>query len=316
MRPDPAPPAAPTIGVAMITHTAVKLLPRSLPPLLQSPLNPRVMVVNSSSHDGTVELAREMGAETLVIPRTEFNHGATREYARKVLGTDIVVMITPDAIPSGPEMIGRLVRPLVEDAGIAVSYARQLPHDGADFFERFPREFNYRGQSEIRSVADISRLGPAVFFCSDSCAAWSNRILDAIGGFQVTLTAEDTIAAAKAVYGGYKIAYCAEAVVKHSHGYSLVQEFKRHFDTGFVRRSHSDLLFRVSGDEKRGVSYFYVMTKQLAQSRPSLIPYAIAQSATKFLGYKIGSHARWLPHGLKRALSSQDYYWSSKFAGL
>jgi rhamnosyltransferase len=257
-----------------------------------------------------------MGAETLVVPRAEFNHGATREYARKTLGTDIVVMITPDAIASGPEMIGQLVRPLVDDARIAVSYARQLPHDGADFFERFPREFNYPAQSEVRSAADISRLGPMVFFCSDSCAAWSNRVLDEIGGFQATLTAEDSIAAAKAIYGGYKVAYIAEALVKHSHSYSLTQEFKRHFDTGLVRRSHRDLFFREAGDEKRGARYFRAMVKQLMQSQPADVPYAIAQSAAKFLGYKAGNYARWLPHALKRTLSSQDYYWSSKYAEL
>ena len=75
----------PTVGVAVITYKAVALLPECLPALLESPLKPRVLVVNSSSGDGTVELARKMGAETLVIPRYEFNHGTTRELARDQL---------------------------------------------------------------------------------------------------------------------------------------------------------------------------------------------------------------------------------------
>jgi rhamnosyltransferase len=300
-----------SIGIAVITHTAVNLLPRNLPPLLQSPLKPRVMVVNSSSNDGTVELARKMGAEILLVPRQEFNHGTTRERARNALGTDIVVMITPDAIPTGPEMIGRLVQPLLDDPAIGGGYARQVPHDGAGFFEGFPRRFNYPDMSEIRAMSDVPRLGPMAFFCSDSCAVWSNAALDAVGGFEPTLTAEDAIAAAKLIYAGYKIAYIANAVVKHSHKYTLKQEFRRYFDTGLIRRLNRDLFLRVKGDEGTGASFFRAMLAELARTNPSLIPYAFVQTAVKFAGYKIGYHAVGAPLGFKRRLSSQDYYWTS-----
>lgn len=300
-----------TIGVAVITHTAVKLLQRSLPPLLRSSLKPRVLVVNSSSCDGTVELAEKMGAETLVIPRREFNHGTTREKARKFLNTDIVVMTTPDAIATGPEMISNLVRPLLEDDSVAISYARQLPHEGADFFESFPRTFNYPPRNEVRSLSDVRLMGPAVFFCSDSCAAWSNAALDSIGGFEATLTAEDTIAAARLVYAGFKVAYTADALVQHSHKYSLIQEFKRYFDTGLTRRRYRDLLLREAGDGKRGAGFLRAMITELAQHRPDLIPYAILQAGVKYLGYQIGYHAVSAPRYMQRCLSSQNYYWTS-----
>jgi rhamnosyltransferase len=300
-----------SIGVAVITHTAVKLLPRSLPPLLSSPLKPRVMVVNSSSNDGTIELAREMGAEALVVPRRDFNHGSTRELARKTLGTDIVVMITPDAIANGPETLAALIAPLLSDPAIALSYARQIPHDGADFFESFPRHFNYPAKNEVRTPADVSRLGPRAFFCSDSCAAWSNAALDAIGGFETTLTAEDTIAAARLLNAGYKVAYTADAVVKHSHRYTLSQEFRRYFDTGLMRRRYRELLLRDAGDAGHGAGFMRAMLHELVRSHPGLIPYALAQGAAKFLGYKIGFHAVSAPLGLQRRLSSQDYYWVS-----
>jgi rhamnosyltransferase len=300
-----------SIGVAVITHTAVKLLPRSLPPLFASALKPRVLVVNSSSQDGTVELARAMGAETLVVPRRDFNHGSTRELARKTLATDIVVMITPDAIASGPEMLAALVAPMLADPAIGLSYARQLPHDGADFFETFPRAFNYPAQSEVRTPDDVARLGPAAFFCSDSCAAWSNAALDTIGGFETTLTAEDTIAAARLLAAGYKLAYTAEALVQHSHRYTLGQEFRRYFDTGLMRRHYRGLLLRHAGDGRRGAGFMRAMLGELAWARPQLIPYAIAQACAKLLGYKIGFHASGAPGWLKRRLSSQDYFWSS-----
>ena len=77
---------ASSVGVVVITHAAREHLGRCLPPILGSPLAPRVLVVNSSSGDGTVEEALRLGAEVLVVPRGEFNHGTTREVARKQLG--------------------------------------------------------------------------------------------------------------------------------------------------------------------------------------------------------------------------------------
>ena len=297
-----------SVGVAMITHNAVTLLSYSLPPLLVSKLRPKVLVVNSSSEDGTVELARSMGADTLVIPRREFNHGSTREVARKALDTDIAVMITPDAIPVGNEMVENLVQPVL-DGQASVSYARQLPHDGADFFEAFPRWFNYPDCSEIRSIADTERVGPFAFFCSDSCAAWSNAALDSIGGFGHTLSLEDTIAVAKLLRRGHRIAYCANAQVKHSHAYSLTQEFKRYFDTGHVRALHRDLLLLEGKDEKRGAAMTGAMLKTLVREKPHLIPHALLVTAAKFVGYKMGYHGTNLPLFIKRRLSGQDYYW-------
>src|SRR5579864_7816249 len=108
----PSPP--PSVGVAVITHRAVSLLPKCLPPLLASALQPKLLVVNSSSDDGTVERAKQMGADVLVVPRHQFKHGTAREIARRVLGTDIVVMMTPDATPLHSDLLEQLVRPVVE----------------------------------------------------------------------------------------------------------------------------------------------------------------------------------------------------------
>lgn len=38
--------------------------------------------------------------------------------------------------------------------------------------------------------------------------------------------------AAQAVITGYKVAYVSEARVRHSHNYSVMEEFKRYFDIG------------------------------------------------------------------------------------
>ncbi len=305
----------PSIGIAVITHKAKHHLPKCLPPLIQSPLKPRVLVVNSSSHDGTVELAQELGADTLVIPRADFNHGATREKARKVLNTDIVVMVTPDAYAVDQDVIGKLVAPLI-NRQTSVAYARQLPHDGAGFFEAFPRYFNYPAQSHIRGLEDLKKWGLYTYFCSNSCAAYLNAALDEIGGFQPVLTGEDTIAVSKLLHLGHKIAYVAEACVQHSHRYSLRQEFRRHFDTGLARKQYQNLLKAEERDEKRGRAYTLQFLKSLTREKPHLLPYGVLTIASKLLGYKMGRASLKAPLWWKKALSSQDFYWISKYTSL
>lgn len=302
---------SPTVGIAIITHNAKRHLHRCLLPILHSPLNLRILVVNSSSNDGTVELAKQLGAEVLVIPRVEFNHGTTREKARRYLETDIVCMLTPDAYLVDEHVLGKLIDPIIKgNAGVA--YARQIPHLGADFFEAFPRGFNYPEKSHIRSIEDIHRYGIFTFFCSDSCAAYANVALDDIGGFQSVLLGEDTVAVAKMLRKGHKIAYVAEAEVRHSHRYSLREEFCRSFDIGLARHSYADLLKSPKGDIQRGLNYAYGMMKQLYGEAPHKIPYAFAHLFAKWLGYRIGKSSSNAPQKLKKIFSSQEFYWTSQ----
>ena len=299
-----------TVGVVFITHNAKHHLPHCLPPVLNSPLKPKVLVVNSSSQDGTVELAEEYGVDVAVIPRREFNHGATRELARKMIGTEIVVMMTPDAYPESEEFLEPLVKPLQK--GIAgVAYARQLPHLGADFFEAFPRYFNYPDADQLRGLDDVGKYGAFTFFCSDSCAAWLNSALDEVGGFCPVLTGEDTIAAAQLLLAGYKIAYAADSRVRHSHRYTLRQEFQRYFDTGYAREGRKRLFFQQGGDERHGAVFMKQMLRKLAREKPMLLPYAMLQAITKYTGYRLGRMGHHIPLPLVRRLSSQDYYWRS-----
>jgi rhamnosyltransferase len=273
----------PSVGIAIITHNSRHHLKHCLIPLLQSPLKPKILVVNSSSNDGTIELAKELGAEVLIVPRKEFNHGTTRELARQHLNTDIVGMLTPDAYFLDQFGLGKLIEPIINKTAV-VSYARQIPHANADFFETFPRNFNYPDKSHIRSLKDISEYGVYTFFCSNSCAAYSSQALDEIGGFTAVLLGEDTVAVAKLLRKGHNIAYVADAIVKHSHRYSLKDEFRRNFDIGLARKGYGNLLKAPKGDSHRGFNYALQMFKHLSKNAPIYIPYGFAHLLSKWLG--------------------------------
>jgi rhamnosyltransferase len=299
-----------SIGIVIPTFRAAQHLPHCLPPLLQSPLKPRILIIDSSSPDQTVDIAQKMGAETLVIPQVEFNHGTTREKGRQYLHTSIVVMMTQDAYLVSSDMLEELVKPIFQKKA-SIAYARQIPHRDAGFFGSFARSFNYPPKSHIRSISDIATYGVYTFFCSDSCAAYCNSALNDVGGFPHVLFGEDTVVTAKLLHKQHHIAYVAEAQVYHSHDYTLKQEFCRHFDIGLARSAYQELISLGGSDHQRGKDYTQALLKTLWQTSPSLIPYALLQTATKYFGYNLGQASLNAPLWLKKMLSSQKYYWNS-----
>jgi rhamnosyltransferase len=298
------------VGVVVVTHRARRHLPHCLPPLQASPLRPRLLVVNSSSDDGTVELAAAMGAETLVLPREQFNHGLTRELARRQLATPVVVMMTPDAYPLDDSFLERLTAP-VRDGRAVVAYGRQIPHPGAGLLERFGREFNYPAEDQLRSLADWPEHGSHTYFCSNACAAWSSAALDAVGGFRATLVSEETIAAAALLARGGRIAYVADAVVRHSHRYGPLDELRRYFDIGWTRRAFAPLLLARGGDGRRGRAFVAALLRRALRERPAALPEVLLALAARLAGYRLGLLGPWLPPAVARRCSGQDYFWSS-----
>lgn len=297
-----------SIGLVIPTYHACHHLKKTLPTLTAALPKEKILIIDSTSRDGTKELADTYGVKFLEIPQSQFNHGITRELGRKALETDIIVMMTPDAYPTDSQFLQKLIAPLLSDC-VGIAYARQIPHEGADFIEAFPREFNYPATSHRRGIEDLKTYGVYSFFCSNSCAAYNNRALDEIGGFPSVLLGEDTVAAAKLLRKGYQIAYVAEATVRHTHRYSLKQEFQRHFDTGYARHLY-DYLFQDAGsDAQRGMQYAKKMLLEAWKRCPSLIPYTCLGIAAKWLGYQIGRRSHRAPQWFKRRMSSQKYYW-------
>ncbi len=277
----------PSIGVVILTLNAENSLEKCIFPFVNSPLKPKILVVDSESIDNTLAIAKKWGADILEIQRSSFNHGLTRERAQKHLRTDIVVMVTQDAHAVDESVLEKLIEPLLKNQA-TVSYARQIPHVGAGFFEAFPRAFNYPSQSHVRGISDISHYGVYTFFCSNSCAAYCTKALDSIGGFPDVLFGEDTVVVAKLLRAGHQIAYVAEAMVRHSHKYTLMEELRRYYNIGLTRKVFQDLISAPKGDQNRGSQYMREMMKQLLKKTPWLLPYGFLHILAKFFGYKLG----------------------------
>lgn len=277
---------------------------------LQSEKSDVFLVIDSSSTDNTVDYAKDYGAQFSVISPKKFNHGGTRNLAVSLIEkTDIVVFLTQDAILAECDSLAKILA-YFDDESIAAVCGRQLPHLDANPLAKHARLFNYPEASSIKSRADIPSMGIKTAFMSNSFAAYRRDVFDKLGGFpENTILAEDMYMASKMILAGYKVAYCAEAGVFHSHNYTPWEEFRRYFDTGVFHACEPWIQEQLGGASGEGLRFIKSELRYLWQNAPLWIPRALLTSACKLLGYKLGKNYQKLPKSWRPCLSMYKSYW-------
>lgn len=269
-----------------------------------------VLVIDSSSKDSTIEIAKEYGFNIKIIPSAEFNHGGTRNKGVRDSSADIVIFLTQDAIPKDG-CIQKILESF-SDPTIACAYGRQLPHFDASPLAVHARNFNYKQQSYIGDIHSKENLGLKTVFMSNSFSAYRVSVFNELGGFpENTILCEDMYLAAKAVLAGYKIAYVADAAVSHSHNYSAVEEFKRYFDIGVFHHDEPWIRESFGGAGGEGKKFIISELKYLFTHAPFWIPAACVNNFAKIIGYKLGQNYKKLSPKWRRRLSMHKRYWDS-----
>jgi rhamnosyltransferase len=249
---------------------------------------PEITVIDSSSDDDTVDIAEGFGAKTIVIPKSDFNHGETRNMAAMDAKGDILVFMTQDALPVDKTLLSKLTAPL-KKPDIAATFGRHIPGDDASPLEVFLRHFNYPEKGSVKGFDDIKRYGIKTFFSSNVCSAMKKEPFLKVGMFPEGVRAnEDMLITGKFILEGYKIAYVPEAMVVHSHNYSLSEQFRRYHNIGSSIKNNS-WLREYTKAEGEGAKFikgqiYYV----LKQGRYLWLPYILLEAAAKYAGYRIG----------------------------
>lgn len=270
-----------------------------------------VVVVDSSSSDDTALIAKENNCHLVNISPTEFGHGKTRNLAVEYVDdVDIIIFLTQDAILQTPYALKNIIDFFKKDELIAAVCGRQIPHDDASPLAIHARCFNYPDESSVKSLKDVKCFGIKTVFMSNSFAAYRTKIFKELGGFpKNVILAEDMYLSAKFILAGYKVGYCAEAIVKHSHNYTPLQEFQRYFDIGVFHASEPWIREEFGGAGGEGMRFIRSELAFLWKTAPLLIPRALITSACKLFGYKLGQKYRKLPWSWCRNFSMYKSYW-------
>lgn len=249
-------------------------------------------------------------AEVFQIPKSEFDHGATRDMGAGFSNADILLYMTQDAIPYDEHLVENLVAAL-EQPMVKAAYARQLPKPDCNIPEGCVRSFNYPDESAVHTFEDLETLGIKTFFCSNVCAAYDHRLYTEVGGFtRPCIFNEDMLYAAKIIMLGYGVAYAADARVLHSHNYTNMQQFHRNFDNGVSQAMHPEIFRRVrSGGE--GMKLVKYVSKYLRDLKKGyLIPGFYLQCAFRLVGFRMGKSYQKLPAWLIRKCTMNPGFWN------
>ena len=292
----------------------------------------QVVVVDSGSTDGSLELSQQAGFTVLHTKAQDFNHGATRQWALEQgflnpqpnpangatpsasSPPDFIVFLTQDAILANPKALEELLQAF-QDPQIAAAYGRQLPKPEAHWLEAHTRSFNYPDASKTVQLQDKASLGIKACFLSNSFAAYRLQALMAQGGFPAHLPlGEDTFTAAKLLLSGQSLRYQASAAVYHSHNYNGLQDFQRMFDTGVFHAQNPWLLQnfgKAEGEGAKLVRSQWQSLQQLPHFMQGLLQWLFT-NALKLLGYKLGRAHQWLPLVLIKKFAMNKVFWRTQ----
>jgi rhamnosyltransferase len=293
----------PTLNPGPLANDLIDALKRQIPRV------ERVIIIDSDSHDGSPESFRSAGFEVHSISRSEFDHGGTRNAGAALSRPgDIVAFLTQDALPAGPHALANIAAPFADDA-VGLVYGRQLPRDRAGLIETHARLYNYPDTPMSRLMPQAAALGIKAIFNSNAFAAYRVRALEAVDGFpRQIIMGEDQVAAARMLLAGWKVIYQASATIKHSHGYSIMEEFRRYFDIGVFHEHQRELLAHFGRAESEGRRFVGSELRYLLARSPLRMPEALMRNAMKLAGYKLGRHHGGLPPAWKRRMAMNAAY--------
>jgi rhamnosyltransferase len=297
------------------TRNGKDLLKRLFYSIEHSRIEVPLVIVDSESSDGTTELTQDYGINIHSIKVAEFNHGGTRQAMVELYPDyDLYIFLTQDAYLEGDGAFDAVISPFADES-IGAVCGRQLPHEDATPFAEHARLFNYPEESRVKSRTDAHDLGIKTPFISNSFAAYRREALLDAGGFpKHVILSEDMYVAAKMLLKDWKVAYAADACVRHSHNYTIMEEFRRYFDTGVFHAREGWIREKFGQAGGEGKRYVLSELRFLGWRRWYLWPESILRNAVKLLGYKLGMMERYIPVRLKKGLSMHRRFWDGPYA--
>lgn len=199
-----------------------------------------VKYILTESDDNTEKIMNEAGLSFEKIPKEKFSHSLVREKAAMSAKGEVIVFLSQDVVIEDDKFLSRLIAPIVAGE-VQATYARQKTK--YNNIEKYTREHNYPEKSFVVSKEDLPELGLKTFFFSDAAGAISTAVFKELGGYdgKDLPISEDMYFAYKLIMHGYKIGYVAEAVVYHSHDFSLSELHERYKLTGEFMKANPEI---------------------------------------------------------------------------
>ncbi len=245
-----------------------------------------IKYILTESKDNTEELLKKEKCDYKKIKKSEFSHSLVRENAAKESNSDIVVFISQDIGIEREDWLEKLVQPIINNEAEAC-YSRQLTK--YNNIEKYTREKNYPSESLIKTKSDIDEMGLKTFFFSDASSAINNTIfkkLNYYDGYNLVIN-EDMYIAYKLIMNNYRIKYCSDSIVYHSHDFTLRELYQRYKLTGKFFKQY-DYIDKFGTNKSGGGLAKYVLKRAIQEKNIKVLFRFIPDMCARFVGMKVG----------------------------
>jgi GT2 family glycosyltransferase len=228
------------VSVAIPVRNGGELLAGTLGALGGQTVEHELVVCDSGSSDGSLELARAHGARVIEIEPHEFGHGRTRNLLMAQARGAHVAFLSQDAEPAGPRWLEELLGGFTEAGDVALVYGPYRPRPGLHVaarleLERWFSSLSPDGSSRVERLFDAERTAPPASligrrgFFTDANSCIRREVWEQVP-FRDIGSAEDRLLAMDVMRAGYAKCYVPAAEVVHSHDYGAVEQLRRSFD--------------------------------------------------------------------------------------
>ncbi len=194
-----------------------------------------LLVVDSGSSDRTLELVGQYPHRLIEIDPADYFPGKVLNRAIAETQSDIIVFQNSDAVPLTADTLAHLMAAF-NDPGVDAALARQLPRPEAHTWVKYEYAASFPDGAET----------PPWITLSLPLAAMRRRAWEAHPFYTDAWGSEDTEWGTWAKRTGRRIRYVPQALVMHSHNYTLKQLYGRRFiegeADGFIYGRRANLL--------------------------------------------------------------------------
>jgi len=267
-----------------------------------------VVMVDSGSTDGTLEIARKFPVRIVGIPAQDFHHARTRNYAATLSTGKYLVFLSQDAIPANCSWLKVMLQNFA-DGAVGAVYGRQVPKAASTQERHDALNSTYGTERLVKDPSSKQSLGYQYYHFSDANAAIRREVWEATRFPEDLKVFEDLGIAKRILDAGWHIVYEPEASVVHSHNHTTVELFKRYFDIGYTferlgiwnERTQNSMM-------KEAGKLVRKKLRRNGQGTRSAAVGGIKVDVAKSAGFWFGVNQRYLPMAVKRRLSAHHVF--------
>ncbi len=178
-----------------------------------------VVIVDSGSTDGTLDIVRRYPVTLIQMPPERFTYGRSLNIGVAAASGEFIASISAHSTPADEYWLARLLAPF-EDPAVAGVYGRQIPRANATWMELL-------GMLISGVMDDRPRRHRRNPMFSNANGAYRRALCLEVPFDEQVAGAEDLAWARAMLQAGYVIAYEPSAAVYHSHGEPFLQHLRR-----------------------------------------------------------------------------------------